>query len=130
MVQFGSEKPWPAVVTKVPWPYGNPMQGAPGTCSGFWDNGVCKGKYHAPTQLGQTTELAQSNNTVNLGESMLPKLLTWAIVLGAVGLMVTKLRASPRGAGPDAIDELAEESQRIQRRVAKRKQMRRKRSVV
>jgi hypothetical protein len=116
MPQLGfKRKPWPAVVTKVPW-FGDP--------TGLFSNPASAEWAHA--QLGQTTDLAQPHNTVTLGEPLLPKVLTWGLILGLVGIIVKDVtrRTLPRGPGPDAIDELVQERARIQQRASRRKQLR------
>ena len=75
------------------------------------------------THLGQAepaTSFTQPHNTVNLNESMLPKVLTFGILAGAF-YFAAKGLLRPASYGRDGIDELAYEAKRIQRRVAARR---------
>ncbi len=76
------------------------------------------------THLGQAepaTSFTQPHNTVNLDESMLPKVLTFGIFAGAFYFAVKGLLRPVPSYGRDGIDELAYEAKRIQRRVAARR---------
>lgn len=72
--------------------------------------------------LGQAepaTSLTRAEDTVNLNAPLLPKLLTGGVLLGALYLLMKRMQETPRGFGPDGFDELATESRRIKRLVAR-----------
>lgn len=70
------------------------------------------------------TSLARNKDTVDLGDGKTKAISTllWVGVtaLGAYALFFRR-RPSLRGPGPDAVDELATEARRIQRRVEQRR---------
>lgn len=76
-----------------------------------------------------TTSLTRRADTVTLNKSKVPAVLGWLAFAGIVGIALSR-RSSHRMtyySGPDAIDELAEERERIMRRVASKSKKRRAR---
>ena len=77
--------------------------------------------------LGQTTEFARAQDTVNLDHSVVANLVA-AGIFTAVAYYAVKgfqrARSEVRGEGPDAIEELAAESRHIQQRNARRRSQR------